>query len=181
MWKGAQCFVPTTRASFEHDADFLRALQGFISDGPGITFKHYKGSFRTTPGFLSGITWVPFTARIFFLTRHGCRGSPQAQALSFAPSIPITKRAKPPKQHHLNFHFGVVFWALDVSLDVSWQSVWGCWATSQIKARAPLGAQNEASSPLGAKGELASICQIREGRMISYTASVNFNITSGES
>ena len=32
MWKGAQCFVPTTRASFEHDADFLRALQGFNSD-----------------------------------------------------------------------------------------------------------------------------------------------------
>ena len=65
MWKGAQCFVPTKRASFEHDADFLRVLQGFISDATGITFKHYKGSFRTTPGFLSGITWVPFTARIF--------------------------------------------------------------------------------------------------------------------
>ena len=67
------------------------------------------------------------------------------------------------------------------SLDVSWQSVWGYWATSQIKARAPLGEQNEASSPFGAKGELASICKVREVRMISYTASVNFNITSGES
>ena len=67
------------------------------------------------------------------------------------------------------------------SLDVSWQSVWGYWATSQIKARAPLGEQNEASSPFGAKGELASICKVREVRMISYTASVNFNITSGKS